>query len=269
MKDNEDFWNAMFIRNSRMQGLRIHYLLAHSKLERLKTKCPTFDKFSNYEWSCIFKLFHGVQEPLLYQFFNVGLEEGSFMAQSLFKRTARIAAAMYPTMRDFLQGKADEKLWQDLDLPTLHIYAPRVVDCEEAGGDLHMQPLVPFTEELANLSGKTFCLNRSKLFIDRDNVLHYFRRDGYGCVHVREFADGKVSSYCSMEDGVLIKVQHGDVIAVTMYNGCPSFLSEPVDFTSLAPESRFERLKAFFYLAKDETVLFLAIMERDPPAQKE
>ena len=61
---------------------------------------------------------------------------------------------------------------------------------------------------------------------------------------------------------VRVQVQHGDVIAISAEDECPSFLEATAADRGLTRGGCFERLKAFCYAAKDD-VEFVAIVQTD------
>ena len=76
-------------------------------------------------------------------------------------------------------------------------------------------------------------------------------------LHIRSFKDGRVQSHAlDAGDSLKVEVQHGDVIATSCTEECPSFLKEQMHCAGLPERERFERLKSFCYAAKDSWVDF-------------
>lgn len=100
--------------------------------------------------------------------------------------------------------------------------------------------------------------------IAADNVLHVFSATDRHYFHIRSFKNGTVNTHeCDPGHPIKVSVQQGHVIAVNRKDKCPLFFKETIDCTGLLEKKRLERVKSFFYLAKENWVYFLAIVESD------
>lgn len=269
--DCTSYWNGVAASDVRRQALRFHFLLAHRKFEQLRAKWPAFDNFCAQDWLVFLGFLHAANGTVLADFFRVGLGSGSYMGKGLFMATAPIAASLDPAMQRFLQKQAETNHWQPPDFSGGPLELAAVKDCEQAGGSVHLQPLMPFALRLAgtkggkgvamSLSGKTVLLDDAQLFVSSGNMLHAVKISVHSYLFTRKFADGKVSS-CACADYVPVNLEHGDVIAVSWWNEWPLFFRDPVDFRGLSCEDYFEHFKSLCYLAKSR-VDFVAIAQSD------
>ena len=114
-----------------------------------------------------------------------------------------------------------------------------LADHEEAGGDVHMQPLMPVAQSLdgicyglwfaASSTGKTVASDMACSCILLLEMCFVLFPLGADYLHIRSFESGKVSTH-ALDAGhpVQVKVQHGDVIAISAGEECPSFLKATV-----------------------------------------
>ena len=161
----------------------IHFLLAHSKLEQLGQLA--FDRFSRQDRLAVFGVLHAVNKTLLLDFFHVGVEEGSFMRRDLLR-----AAGLDPTIKE----EAQKRLWDDPEVSGESMNLLGIKDDESGGGDVHMQPLVPFASSTGigvGPLGKRVLFGGIELVVGGGNMLDVVVDDLSSCVYICNFADGK------------------------------------------------------------------------------
>lgn len=229
------------------------------------------EEFDMKGWSYVLGTVHAINKAFLFSLLRIVLERDSFVDVDLFHRIALIAIRVDPTARGFLAASAGKRGW------TMPVAPKKPVsfvlnDGDETGGDVHMQPLMPFAASADSVnkdapfavspSGKTVFAERLLLHIAADNVL-CSGLDPEAYVYIRRFGSGTIYTYgCASSHIVRINVYHGDMIAVSWDDVCPFFLREQVDCTGQSAEDCFRRAMAFYFLSRS-SVFFLAIVEKD------
>lgn len=249
----------------------IHFLLMHQHLELFAERAKAYGHTAKH-WFWIFRCLDGIKHNLLLRLFQSRV---SFVNRRFFQALAPVALNVDPTLGDSLAQLAMQEGWTLPAPPTDFVVQSRARDDGRTGGDVHMQPLLPFSHRtsdmdhdglhVASSSGKTVLSRKAVLFIAPGSLLHIQPR----CcmrISVRRFDSGAVDTY----DGSSyqpIKVQHGDVIAMARDTKSLLFLHVQVDCKDLPAEECVERLQSFCFLAKDKNVDFVAIVKRDESVQ--
>ena len=211
-----------------------------------------------------------------------------FKDKALFTIIAPLVLTVNPRMDRLLRHHAAQSGWSELALKKDMDINERCIDDEvcinevlehkEAGGSVHLQPLLQFQpttiltsdyegEAVASLSGKTFREDAFLAFVAADNMLSVQRRICYEYLHIRSFQDGAVCTHPLKSDQLVrTRVQHGDLVATTMLCETPEIFAELHVFAGLPAEERFKRLRELCFLAGDD--FFMAIVESDQDAQE-
>ena len=253
---------------------RACYFLAQGNVERLrKHLCRTL---SSEYFAYVFRALCAVEPALLRRLFEVGFAKDSSTDKELFQAAAPVAMGIDPTLSDTLIAIARKNSWAE---PVAEeSVQTELADDGEAGGTLHMQPLMPVAQNLENtahgsrLAASSTCKTISaahgfQLHVAAGNEL-CARSNWNGCyrcyLHIRSFETDTVSTH-ELAPGhpVKVGVQHGDVIFIVMSNVYPPFLKAHAYCTGLSGQERFERVKAFCHAAKSFSDSFLAIIESD------
>ena len=209
----------------------------------------------------------------MHRFFDIHFAKESSGDRRLFNATAPIAMGVDPALSNALIATARENGWEEPVARKVRI-GTELADHKEAGGDVHMQPLQPVAQSFdAICCGVWFAASSTlktvansygvQLHIAAGNVLCALSTQDQRYLHIRTFESNKVSTH-ALDAGhpVQVKVQHGDVIAISWIEECPSFLTATVADRGLTQGDCFECLKAFCYAAKED-VAFVAIVQTD------
>ena len=168
-------------------------------------------------------------------------------------------------------------LQEDMGMSESCLDTDKVLEHKNAGGNVHLQPLLHFQpiiiltrhyggRPVASLSGKTFQEDHFLAFIAADDMLHVLRAPCYEYLHIRSFEDGAVCIHPLVNDQLVrTRVQHGDLVAVTMPCKTPEIFGELHVFQGLPAEERFKRIMEFCFLA--DSSLFLAMVQSNVVAK--
>ena len=251
---------------------RVYYLLKQSNVQRREKYLYSL-LLGKSQWPYVLRTLHAVEPALLRKFFDINFAKHSPTARRLFEAAAPVAMGMDSALGSVLIEIAKRNRWAK---PVAEKNVQKdFADSEEAGGSVHMQPLVPVDQSLdRECLGLSFVGSTTlktvasrfedwRLHIAAGNVLcailhssdpHYF--------YIRSFKDGKVNRY-PLRNGNPVKVQHGDVIFINWEGHFASFISEEFHCTGLSKKERFEYIKSFCYAARHYMVDFIAIVQND------
>ena len=253
---------------------RVYYLLKQSNVKRLENYLYSvpLDKF---DWFYVLRTLYAFEPALLRKFFAIGFAKDSSRDREFFEMTAPIAMGLDLALDSDLIAIAKNNGWAE---PVAGKSVQKdLADSEEAGGSVHMQPLMPVDQSLdSDYNGLYFAgsstlktvasrLATWQLHIAAGNVLCALSHSiETGCFYIRSFEDGKVNSYeLRNGDSVKVHVQHGDVIFMSFGGQFASFISREFHCTGLSETERFESIKSFCYAARHFMVDFIAIVEND------
>ena len=251
----------------------LHYMLMQGDLTWLKRHVEQIT-WNSEDWITVFRFLHAVEPAFLHRFLEIPFAKGSSGDRRLFNETAPIAMGVDPALSSALIAIANDNDWAEPVAEKMEMQVD-LADHKEAGGDVHMQPLLPVAQSLdAICCGAWFAASSTlKTVADEDGVQLHIAAGNVLCalstwdrcyLHIRTFENDKVSTH-QLGSGhpVQVQVQHEDVIFMDWGNECPSFLKAIVADRGLTRRDCLEYLKAFCYSARDRTVYFVAIVQAD------
>ena len=158
----------------------VQYLLMHRNEKRLKGYLGVHC-CSSSDFAYMFYILCAVEPALLRKFFDIGFTKDSDKDLAIFKWAAPVAMRMDPKLSSALSSIAKQNGWDEPVAEETGI-GEELADHGQAGGSVHMQPLMPVAQSLdahyrelwhgASSTGKTvFNANNVQLFIAADNVL--------------------------------------------------------------------------------------------------
>ena len=251
----------------------VYYLLMQGTAERLKNYLDIANLNSD---GCIhmFRTLYAVEPSLLSKFFDIEFATDSARDMKLFRAAAPAAISIDPSLSSVLLAIAERNGCEEVVAERVEVPAA-LADNAEAGGSVHMQPLIPFAQSLdipaddlwhaASSTGKTVAdRDGLQLYVAAGNVLCALSTRYCCYLQIRSFADDTVSAHeLATGHAIKVNVQHGDVIVLNQRKHCPPFLKEKGYCAGLSEKERFERVKSFFYRAIDFQVNFVVIVESD------
>ena len=240
-----------------------------------------------WEWLYAFRALHAVKPALLHRVFDIMFLQGLSGHDVLFAEMAPVALSIDPSLSSILVEIAKTNKWKQ---STAEQAQAKLADVKDAGGNVHMQPLMSVAQCLDGVSqgliearfkegmpgGLWFAASSTcKTAADKDGLQLHIAAGNVLCalstagerryLHIRRFENGEVSTHALDRNKVKENVQCGDVIAVSKAaNKALPFLEERRYSTGLSAKDRLESIKSFCYSAKS-SVVFLAIVERDEP----
>ena len=139
-------------------------------------------------WFSILHTLYALDPALLHTFFDIGFIQDSSRDKRLFEAAAPVAMAIDPTLRSALIPIANANNWAE-PVPGKQREQVELADDAQAGGDVHMQPLMPVSSSLDGIfsglrfagtsTGKTFAGEPGlQLHIAAGNVLCVLSRLG-------------------------------------------------------------------------------------------
>ena len=260
---------------------RVYYLLKQSNVERLANYLYSLPLYM-FDWFYVLRTLRAVEPALLRKFFAIGFAKDPSRDRELFEMTAPVAMGIEPSLGSDLIAIARRNGWAE---PVAEESVQKdFPDSEEAGGSVHVQPLVPVNQSLEkDYNGLHFFGSSTlktvaskfplwKLHIAAGNVLCALSHPSepfYFCI--RSFEDGKRNKYeLRNGDSVEVHVQHGDVIFMDWRGHFESFIKEEFYSTGLSEKVRFEYIKSFYYAAaRNCRVDFVAIVQNDGHGEPE
>ena len=133
---------------------RVYYLLKQSNVERLENFLYSLS-LGKYQWLYVLRTLHALEPALLRKFFDINFAKDSPSARGFFEMTAPIAMGIDPALGSDLIAIAKNNGWAE---PVAEESVQKeLADSEEAGGSVHMQPLMPVDQSLdSDYSGLLF-----------------------------------------------------------------------------------------------------------------
>lgn len=271
------YWRHLVQSGDRARALEIWCLFSSGKMESAALFTLIRD-LSSVQWLHIFAIWHTLDAAFSCRFFNAAIEAG--ISADLFIAAALQAVQVDPAIKGFLARSATRKGWVVPVFGDEQVVQKPLEDDQRAGGDVHMQPLVPFVQNgsiyehhkslyayVVSPSGKTAVSKGACLCIARGNALQLRATVGL-FLYIRKFDRGAVSrQQVPLDKPITAQLQHGDVLALSNAIDYDPLFQEKIDCTKLSPEESFERLKQAFFFSQS-CLCFLAIVESDRLTQR-
>ena len=256
----------------------VYYFLTQGNGRRLKNYLDAVP-LEGDKWFYVLNALHAAEPALLHKFFDIGFIQAPSCGEKMFGIVAPAAISIDPSLSKVLIDIAKSNGWAK---PAAEkIRTAELADNGEAGGSVHMQPLMPVAQSTDNTFSGRWCAASAtrktvaniyglQLHIGSGNALYALSNLFRYYIHIRSLENGKVRTYkCAADDLIMVEVQHGNLISISRKKKCPLFLQKQPYYTRLSGEDRFERAKSFAHLAKDSLVDFVAIVQSDERNQEE
>ena len=270
----DDFYHGHLL------AARACFLLVHKRQRQLERLVKVLGGKGKDEWHMILCALNAASTALLQEFLCICLSVGMLNDRVLFSMVASLARSANPQMSSLLRHHGVQSGWSELiEVSDLDNGMDEVLESKSAGGSVHLQPLLHFVpssvvardyrgDAVASLSGKTFKKRDFLAFVAADDMLHVLRAPCYEYLYIRSFQDGAVCMHPLVSDQLVsARVEHGDLVAVTMLSNTPEIFSKLHVFDGLPADERFKRIMEFCFLAR--SARFLAIVQSDRHAEEQ